>query len=255
MQHSLAALTSLVQEISGAENAMTAMQTIVIRLSGLMQVPVCSLYLKSPSSSNKLILAATQGLAESSVGKIRLSLDEGLVGTIAATKHPLNLADAPTHDKFVFFPQAHEAPYRQFMGVPLIHLRQLIGVLVVQGKDKAPFSQEAEAFLVTIASQLAATLYNIQKSGEWIPKRKPAKLYERLSGVISSSGIGIGDITPVHTHIDLKHEPEPKGNGVPEETNRFSKALEQVANDLELSASRVRTSCPKTCYLCFQSTD
>lgn len=244
MQHSLAALTSLVQEISGAENAMNAMQTIVIRLSGLMQVPVCSLYLKSPSS-NKLILAATQGLAESSVGKIKLSLDEGLVGTIAATKHPLNLADAPTHDKFVFFPQAHEAPYRQFMGVPLIHLRQLIGVLVVQGKDKVPFSQEAEAFLVTIASQLAATLYNIQKSGEWIPKRKPAKLYERLNGVISSSGIGIGDITPVHTHIDLKHEPEAKGNGVTEETNRFSKALEQVANDLELSASRVENKLPE----------
>ncbi len=82
MQHSLATLTTLVQEISGAENAMSAMQIIVARLSQLMDVPVCSLYLKSPTRA-KLILAATQGLSESSVGKVKLNINEGLVGVIA----------------------------------------------------------------------------------------------------------------------------------------------------------------------------
>ncbi len=244
MQHSLATLTTLVQEISGAENAMQAMKAIVARLSLLMEVPVCSLYLKSPSRS-KLILAATQGLAESSVGKIRLALDEGLVGTIAATKHPLNLADAPTHDKFAFFPQAHEEPYHQFLGVPLIHLRQLTGVLVVQGKAKKPFSQEAEAFLVTIASQLAATLSNIQKSGEWIPSRKPRNPYKRFNGVISSSGVGIGTLTPIQTQVSLDKEPVKKGEGINEETLRFMSALEKVGDDLDRGASRIEKDLPE----------
>lgn len=244
MQHSLATLTTLVQEISGAENAMSAMQTIVARLSQLMDVPVCSLYLKSPSRS-KLILAATQGLSESSVGKIKLNLNEGLVGVIASTKHPLNLADAPTHDQFVFFPQAHEAPYRQFMGVPLIHLRQLIGVIVVQGTTKKEFSQEAEAFLVTIASQLAATLYNIQRSGEWIPTRRPAKLYKRFNGIVSSSGIGIGDLTHINTHIDLLQVPEKISGSPKDEQNLFEAALQKVSDDLEHGANRIKKDLPE----------
>lgn len=244
MQHSLATLTTLVQEISGAENAMSAMQTIVARLSQLMEVPVCSLYLKSPTRS-KLILAATQGLSESSVGKIKLGLNEGLVGVIASTKHPLNLADAPTHDKFVFFAKAHEAPYRQFMGVPLIHLRQLIGVIVVQGTTKKVFSQEAEAFLVTIASQLAATLYNIQKSGEWIPSRRPAKLYKRFNGIISSSGIGIGNLTHINTHIDLLQVPEKLSVSPQDEQNLFETAMQKVSEDLEHGANRIKKDLPE----------
>jgi phosphoenolpyruvate-protein phosphotransferase len=244
MQHSLATLTTLVQEISGAENAMSAMQIIVARLSLLMDVPVCSLYLKSPSRA-KLILAATQGLSTSSVGKIKLRLDEGLVGVIASTKHPLNLADAPTHDKFVFFPQAHETPYRQFMGVPLIYFRQLIGVIVVQGTETEPFSQEAEAFLTTIASQLAATLYNIQRSGEWIPSRKPAKLYKRFNGVISSSGVGIGELIQINTHIDLQKEPEKIGGQVTEELTIFEAAMEKVIKDLEQGSNRIKKDLPE----------
>lgn len=244
MQHSLATLTTLVQEISDAEDALTAMQTIVARLSQLMDVPVCSLYLKSPTRS-KLILAATQGLSKTSVGKIKLGLDEGLVGVIASTKHSLNLADAALHDKFVLFPQAQEATYKQFMGVPLIHLRQLIGVIVVQGKAKKPFSQETEAFLITIASQLAATLSNIQKSGEWIPKRRPGKLYKRFNGIVSSSGIGIGELVHINTHIDLQIEPDKNASNLKDEQSLFKTALQKVIDDLEHGANKIKKDLPE----------
>lgn len=244
MQHSLATLTTLVQEISDAESAMTAMQTIVARLSQLMDVPVCSLYLKSPTRS-KLILAATQGLSKTSVGKIKLGLDEGLVGSIASTKHSLNLADASSHDKFVLFPQAQETTYKQFMGVPLIHLRQLVGVIVVQGKVKKPFSQETEAFLITIASQLAATLSNIQKSGEWIPKRRPGKLYKRFNGIVSSSGIGIGELVHINTHIDLQVEPDKSDSNLEDEQDLFETALQKVIDDLEHGANKIKKDLPE----------
>lgn len=238
MQHSLTTLSTLVQEISVAENAMQAMQAIVARLSVLLDVPVCSLYLKAPNRS-KLILAATKGLA-AQVGKIRLDMDQGLVGTIAATKHSLNLADAPTHDKFVYFPEAHEEPYRQFLGAPLIHLRQLIGVLVIQGKARQPFSQEAEALLVTLASQLAATLSNIQKSGEWMPSRRSRVSYKRYNGVISSTGIAIGTLTPLRTQVDLSKEPDRDSTDSAAELQRFDSALTQVAEELERGASRIK---------------
>ena len=140
MFHSLSTLTSLVQEIARAENAVAAMHQIVIKLTEIFSVPVCSLYLKS-ASEDRLVLAATAGLAGDSVGRVSLALNEGLVGKIGRTLHPLNLADAPTHDKFVYIPETHEAPYHQFMGVPLIHLRELIGVLVIQGTAQDKFSR------------------------------------------------------------------------------------------------------------------
>lgn len=235
--HALTTLTQLVQEISVAQDAMSAKQLIVERLSELMEVPVCSLYLKSPTRS-RLILAATHGLAQSSVGKIKLNLNEGLVGTIGATKSLINLADATRHENFILFPEADEAPYHQFMGVPLIHLRNLVGVLVIQGKKKQTFPQEAEAFLVTIASQLAATLYGVQRSGEWIPKRRIRKNYQRFTGVSGSSGIGIGTLTPLHHQIDLHTPPEPEGQGVENEHTRFMEAIAQVSADFDRSAGR-----------------
>lgn len=244
MKHSLSTLTTLVQEIASSADAIDAKQLIVERLSELMEVPVCSLYLKSPSRS-QLILAATHGLSQSAVGKIRLSPDEGLVGTIAATKHPLNLSNASKHEKFVYFPEAKEAPFQQFLGVPLIHLRNLVGVLVIQDKRKQQFDQQAEAFLVTIASQLAATLYSIQKSGEWLPSRRKRQQFQRLQGIQGAKGIGIGTLTPLYRTIDLNKKIRRKGDTPEIEKALFQSALDSVANELEISASKAEKELPE----------
>ncbi|WP_136680919.1 phosphoenolpyruvate--protein phosphotransferase [Neptunomonas sp. XY-337] len=244
MQHSLANLTPLVQEISDAENAVAAMQTIVARLSDLMEVPVCSLYLKSPSRA-QLILAATQGLSQSAVGKIRLNPEEGLVGTVAATKNLLNLEDASLHEKFRLFPDAEETPYRQFMAVPLIHLRQLVGVIVIQGTKRAPFSPEAEAFLVTVASQLAATLNAIQKSGDWMPRRRPGKLYKRYDGISGSTGVAVGQLTQLNSQVDLKASLPKKADDIQEELERFHHALEGAIAEVEQGEARIEKDLPE----------
>jgi len=137
-QPSLNALTSIVEQIARTGDPRTVMSNIVQRLRELMQVEVCSLYLCTPDYQH-LILAATEGLSAQAVGKAKLGLDEGLVGHIAASLSTLNLGDAPADDRFVFIPETHEMPYHRFLGVPLLHLRKLIGVLVIQGREREPF--------------------------------------------------------------------------------------------------------------------
>ncbi len=237
MLNSLATLTSLVQEISRAEDAVSAMQTIVIRLSDLFGVPVCSLYLRS-ESDDQLVLAASAGLAAEAVGRVSLCLNEGLVGSIAHSTHPLNIADAPTHDKFVYIPETHEEPYHQFLGVPLIHLRNLVGVLVIQGTENAPFPQEVEAFMVTVASQLAATLRNIQRSEDWRPQPSRPQ-YRKHQGIKSSSGIGCGYLKLIGVQVTLEQmEFSSTTKGVEHELRRFHTAVEQLRSDLRVGASR-----------------
>ncbi len=243
MLHSIATLTSLVQDISRAENAVAAMRHIVVKLTELFSVPVCSLYLKS-ASQERLVLAATAGLADSAVGHVSLALNEGLVGKIGRTLHPLNLADAPTHDKFVFIPETHESPYHQFMGVPLIHLRELIGVLVIQGTDQERFSQNAEAFMVTIASQLAGTLQSIQRSGAWLPQQPGTLDFDRHTGVRSAPGIGCGRIEVLHLNLSLQDITQERCADIDTELARFAAAVALLRDELSAGASRLGDNLP-----------
>ncbi|NVK43036.1 MAG: phosphoenolpyruvate--protein phosphotransferase [Oceanospirillaceae bacterium] len=243
MYHSLSTLTSLVQEIARAENAVAAMHQIVIKLTEIFSVPVCSLYLKS-ASEERLVLAATAGLAGDSVGRVSLALNEGLVGKIGRTLHPLNLADAPTHDKFVYIPETHEAPYHQFMGVPLIHLRELIGVLVIQGTKQDKFSREEEAFMVTVASQLAATLHSIQRSGDWLPQGPTAFEHNRHAGVRAATGIACGHLEVLHLNLNLQDVNEEHSSDTDAELARFDAAVELLEDELKLGASRLGDNLP-----------
>ncbi len=61
---------------------------------------VCSAY--ALRAGEILELRATHGLNPASVGRTRLRVGEGIVGLVAATGQPLNLADAQNHPAFAY---------------------------------------------------------------------------------------------------------------------------------------------------------
>lgn len=236
MPSSLTDLTALVETIARTQDPEAMMDTIVERLSELMDADVCSLYLCNPQQDT-LILAATRGLASNAVGQVRLSLNEGLVGHIAASLSTLNIADAPSDDRFVYIPETHEQSYRSFMGVPLIYLRKLVGVLVVQDRDQDRYSDEEEAFLITVASQLAGTLHLLQRSGSWMqPEVLP---YKRFSGIRSAGGIGIGRLWVIDPHMTLDQVTPAINSDPVEEKAEFREAIEWLAKDLESRSGKM----------------
>ena len=115
---------------------------------------VCSVYLLQPDRLH-LQLAATIGLRPSSVGNVRMPLTEGLVGLVGEELRPYVVADAPTHPRFKYFPEAGEDAYHSFLGVPMIDRGLLLGVLVVQTLDRRPFSADEVRMLTTAAAQVA----------------------------------------------------------------------------------------------------
>ena len=78
--------------------------------------------------------------------------------------------DAFRHERFKYFPEAGEDPYRSFLGVPLLGGGSLQGVLVVQTIEPRTFSQSEIRTLVTVAAQLA-------------PLIGDARLLDRVSAV------------------------------------------------------------------------
>ncbi|MBI4468022.1 MAG: alpha-glucan family phosphorylase [Acidobacteria bacterium] len=128
---------------------------------------VCSVYLLEPDRSN-LVLAATIGLRSESVGRVRMRLDEGLVGLVAEQMQAQVVEDAMRHPRFKYFEEAGEDPYRSFLGVPLIDRGLLQGVLVVQTIEARAFSQDEVGMLTTAGTQLAPMVSEARMLGQLI---------------------------------------------------------------------------------------
>src|ERR1700683_3604034 len=95
------------------------LMNVVALIAKRFQTDVCSAYLLEPDRAN-LVLAATLGLRHECVGKLRLSLHEGLAGLVAEQVRPVAVEHASKHPRFKFFPEAGEELYQSFLGVPLI---------------------------------------------------------------------------------------------------------------------------------------
>src|SRR5258708_6073491 len=117
--------------VSHSGNPSETLTNIVQLIRQRFKTDVCSVYLLEADRSN-LVLAATVGLRPEGVGRVRMRLNEGLVGLVAEKVKPQVVEDATRHPRFKYFSEAGEDPYHSFLGVPLIDRALLQGVLVVQ---------------------------------------------------------------------------------------------------------------------------
>ena len=147
-------LRRVIQEVSGAGDLQSVLEIIVERVQSAMQTEVCSIYLKD-KERQQYVFMATRGLNAEAVGKVTLGVDEGLVGYVGERAEPINLEDAQNHPRNRFFEEIGEEAYHAFLGVPIIHHRVLLGVLVVQQQQTRRFDESEEAFLITLSAQLA----------------------------------------------------------------------------------------------------
>ncbi|MGB9084289.1 MAG: alpha-glucan family phosphorylase, partial [Terriglobales bacterium] len=115
---------------------------------------VCSAYLLEPDRAN-LVLAATLGLRQECVGKLRMAVHEGLAGLVAEQVRPVAVEQVRSHPRFKYFPEAGEDTYHSFLGVPLIDRGVLQGVLVVQTVEPRVFPESEIRQLTEAASRVA----------------------------------------------------------------------------------------------------
>ena len=127
----LRTLRRIVQEVNSAEDLTQALNLIVIEVKQAIAVDVCSIYLNLPDSA-ELTLMATDGLDQAAVGQTKLMMNEGLVGLVAERSEPVNLSDASSHPHFKLIEGIGEESFHSFLGIPILHHRRLLGVLVVQ---------------------------------------------------------------------------------------------------------------------------
>lgn len=228
----LNSLRSIVQEVNSARDLQSVLRIIVTRVKGAMSTEVCSVYLRD--QQKRFTLMATDGLNQEAIGHVSLGLNEGLVGMVAAREEPINLDCAEAHPKFQYFPETGEERYAAFLGVPIVHHRNVLGVLVVQQAENRRFDEGEEAFLVTMSAQLAGVIAHAEATGALAVIGGPNPATEaKFSGVAGSPGVAIGQAVVVSPLADLSAVPQQTCDDVDEELAFFHSCLAAVREDVK----------------------
>lgn len=248
----LETLRRIVQEVNAAPDLSAALEVMVSRVRKSMGTEVCSIYLLD-HGANRYYLMATEGLNKSAVGNATLHFSEGLVGQVGMREEPINLDDAPSHPKFRYLQETGEEPFHSFLGVPIIHHRKLLGVLVVQQRESRKFDQQEEAFLVTISAQLAAVVAHAEATGaiDGIFGNK-GTLTAKFDGVAGCTGVAIGRAHVVYPPANFKSVPDRAAKNIKKELRALNEAIKAVRTEIRALGEKALLTLPPEEQALFQ---
>jgi phosphotransferase system enzyme I (PtsP) len=192
----------LLRRLHDVMAARTPTQAKLDQVAGLiadaLESEVASVYLLR---DGMLELFATQGLKQQAVHVTRLALGQGLVGTIAESRVPLNLAEASLHPRFAYRPETGEERFHSFAGVPIIRRERSVGVLAVQHMQPRDYDDVEIEALQTVAMVLAELIAAAGMIDDVtsVPRAPRDANPVRIAGLKLVDGLGRG--------IAVYHEP------------------------------------------------
>ena len=231
-------LRRVIQEVNAAGDLPRALDIIVDRVRSAMGTEVCSVYLLD-EERNKYVFMATRGLNPSAIGKVTMELGEGLVGYVGERAEPINLKDAQSHPRNRYVAEIGEDKYHSFLGVPIIHHRKVLGVLVVQQQETRRFDESEEAFLITLSAQLAGVIAHARATGSLSlseSQKLPTSMFEGMPG---APGVAIGTAAVIFPQAQLDNVPVRKIKNIPREIALYEKAVEVTKDEIRNTSAKL----------------
>ncbi len=243
--------------ISNSSDPADSLREIVKLIADKFDVDVSSIYIFD-AAKNRLSLAATVGLSPAMVGKIYMSIDEGLTGLVLKRMRALFVKDPASHPRYKYFEGSGEEKYNSYLGLPLIYHGEALGVLVIQTVDEAGIDESDIVIFSTVASQIAGVaayanlLRDMKKKTEPAPaetdagpdqQREAERITKRdlLRGVPVSAGVGEGRTHYLRESIGFSDVYFHEARDVDHEITRFENALKRSEAQVERLCGDVRS--------------
>ncbi|MGH9659325.1 MAG: GAF domain-containing protein [Bryobacteraceae bacterium] len=132
------------------------LQGIVSLITEYMAGDSCLVYLLD---NNELVLCASNTPHPSTIGKIRLKLNEGLTGWVARERRLLAISrDAYNDPRFKRFGDLPEDTYEAFLSAPVIARNRVVGVINVQHRLPHQHTGSEMELLATVGEQVGCVL-------------------------------------------------------------------------------------------------
>lgn len=235
----LTRLREIVEKVAMAASLPEALELLVKETCQAMHTDVCSIYL-ADIPHRCFYLMATKRLKKPKGRAVSLSFDEGVVGEVGRLSELINLADIREHPNFTYLPQVKEDDLRAFLGVPIVYRRQLLGVLVVQQKERRLFNESEESFMVTLATQLGAILSQVQTKGLFGQYRQ-----SRIKALSVSTGVVMAYGWQEMSQPTLDHVFKASALDIKSELNRLTVALEDATSECRRFSKRFMANSQK----------
>lgn len=225
-------LTRILHNASLKDTPERHVQYIVDKISDVIHIHVCSLYLKK--NNGDMALIASHGLTTAL--PVVIPNGQGLVGRVARSCLVVNIVKPEQHPDYFYVPQSQEEKFHSFCGVPLVRNGDVIGVLVVQSKRERILAAEQEAFLSTLASHLSLIVANIN-----INQNKTVIKNQRYKGLSGSAGVAIAQIKLIKA-AQLKNISDRKSFDIEAEIQHWHTLHQTVIRDLQKEKDTVSAS-------------
>ena len=237
------ALQDLISDLSGGVSFSRASAMMVTRVTNILNCDVCSLFVLDSKTQN-LQLLANEGYRDIEPTRIVVPPQTGVIGLVVKRKEPLNLTNVNDHPD-VYFVEGHEEnAYPNFLGVPILSQRRVVGVLLAQS-EYDEFSEDDEGFLTSLATSFATHLSHAIATNEIALSAVPPKQREEqhFKGYAGSPGIASGTAVLRHPHARLEEVTyrviEP--SEIDHELMEFNDALAIVVQDLNQGRERMQS--------------
>jgi phosphotransferase system enzyme I (PtsP) len=229
--HRLEALTGIVREVDSAPDLDTALRVIVRRCREIMTADVCTVYF-TDHTFRRHVFAASDGLPKELVGNVQTGFGQGLIGRVADSSRPINLAQVPEELEADFLKNLEGERYQAFLGVPVTHKRCVQGVLLVRQHAPRRFDDADEAFLTTLAAQLGSAIAYAKASGEMCSVCRSHKdTASQFDGLPGAPGIALG-VGAALFSADLGTVPDRKPENPADEEQHFRDAVTAVRSEI-----------------------
>ena len=234
----------IVREVSTASNLNEILALIVRRVKDSLPVDVCAVYLTG-AEAGQYVLKASDGLDPAPVGQIRSGSQAGLLGLVGERQELVVLTNAPAHPRYAPAAETGEQPFDTFLGIPLIHYHQVLGVLVAWKQLRGQFDKDEVAFFVTIAAQLSKVIYEAASADD-VARLLRGEAGEKafIQGVQAATGVAIGTAALVDPLAKLESIPDRHAEDVNAEESAFRAAVAAVQEELGASSERLADVVP-----------
>jgi len=206
------------------------------RIADIVGADVASLYLLE-GGGDELVMRGNVGFPERALGQVRLSVGEGITGTVIECVRPISVTVAQQHLGYRHFPELGEEQFPVFAAVPILGRSGPLGVVTVQRGGNVAWSDRDIELLVALSACIAAGVRHadlIDAMRERTPRRAGGGTRKvTLPGRPLIKGRALGALAA------LRRPPARTTSGPgPDEARRLSSAFDLAERALRVFASR-----------------
>jgi phosphotransferase system enzyme I (PtsP) len=240
----LADWREIIREVSVASNLEEALSILVGRVKESLPVDAFAVYLTG-AEAGQYVLKASDPAQPESTRHVRSGAQAGLVGLVGELRELVVLNNASAHPRYAPAAETGGHHFDGFLGVPLIHYHDVLGILVAWKQIRGQFNKDETSFFVTIAAQLAKVIYEASSLENVVERLRNESVEDAfIQGVQAATGVAIGTATLIDPLANLELVPNRRAENINAQEIAFRAAVVAVQAELVASSERLTDGLP-----------